>query len=389
MKKRMICLALCLTFGLAFTACSSSSSSSAAASSSASSSSTSSTASSSTDSSSSSTSSSSSASVNYSQGLTDEGFLEGVTAANYVTLPTYIGMEIPQASTEPSESDIESQISTMLANYKSTVQVKDRAVADGDTVNIDYVGSIDGTAFDGGSTNGAGTDVTIGSTQYIDGFLDQVVGHTPGETFTITVTFPADTTNTDLAGKDAQFEITVNYIEETVTPELTDAFVMENLNATYGYSTADEVRAAITANLKKSNLYTYIWETVLLKESTFTEVPENLVQNVMQQVADSAVATAGYYGISIDTYLSYVGYSSVDELKEGYRSQCEDMVKQYMIIQAIAEKENMTVSEDDRTTYFSSSDYTQYTSYYGLGYVNMQVLADKVTTLIINNAKMV
>ena len=87
-------------------------------------------------------------------------------------------------------------------------------VKDGDTVNIDYVGKIDGTAFDGGSTNGQGTDLVIGSGSYIDDFEDQLVGAHPGDEVEVTVTFPDDYSAADLAGKEAVFDVTVNGIYE-------------------------------------------------------------------------------------------------------------------------------------------------------------------------------
>lgn len=97
---------------------------------------------------------------------------------------------------------------SILSEYPDTVQVKDREVKDGDSVNIDYVGSIDGEEFDGGNTNGEGTTVTIGQTEYIDDFLEQLIGHKPGETFDVNVTFPEDYGQEALNGKDAVFKTT-------------------------------------------------------------------------------------------------------------------------------------------------------------------------------------
>ena len=103
-----------------------------------------------------------------------------------------------------------------MSSHTYTNEVTDRAVKDGDTLNIDYVGTVDGVAFEGGSTDGKGTQVTIGVTSYIDDFLEQLIGHRPGETFDIEVTFPDPyENNPDLAGKDAVFTVTVNHIVET------------------------------------------------------------------------------------------------------------------------------------------------------------------------------
>ena len=108
---------------------------------------------------------------------------------------------------------VEAQEEENTAAAAETVKITDRAIEDGDKVNIDYVGSVDGVEFEGGNTNGAGTEVTAGGTDYIDDFLTQIIGHMPGETFDVNVTFPDEyPNNPDLAGKDAVFVTTINYI---------------------------------------------------------------------------------------------------------------------------------------------------------------------------------
>lgn len=118
-------------------------------------------------------------------------------------------------TTTSTESTMVESTETSATEESSTLNTEEGLVAeDGDTVNIDYTGYIDGEAFDGGSTNGAGADLTLGSGSYIDGFEDAVVGHSVGETFDINVTFPDDYYNDEYAGKDATFEITLNGIYE-------------------------------------------------------------------------------------------------------------------------------------------------------------------------------
>ena len=126
----------------------------------------------------------------------------------------------------------------------------DRAVADGDSVNIDYVGRVDGTEFEGGSTQGNGTVVTIGVTQYIDDFLDQLVGHKPGETFDVNVTFPEEYGVEELNGKDAVFSVTINYIQETKQPDVTDEWVEKTLKDKYGWTTVAEMNKEIRDGLQ-------------------------------------------------------------------------------------------------------------------------------------------
>ena len=108
-------------------------------------------------------------------------------------------------SSEDSQESDASGSSTLSTDTSLTVE-------DGDTVNIDYVGSIDGVEFDGGSTNGQGTDLTIGSGLYIDDFEEQLIGSHPGDTVEVNVTFPDDYSSEDLQGQDALFEVTINGI---------------------------------------------------------------------------------------------------------------------------------------------------------------------------------
>lgn len=162
-------------------------------------------------------------SFDFSAGLTDAGMFDGVTALDFAVLPTYNGIEIAPEDYQVDDETLQTQIDSMMANYASPEQIKDREVADGDTVNIDYVGSVDGVEFDGGSTNGAGTSVTIGVTSYIDDFLEQLIGHQPGETFNVEVTFPDEyPAEHGSAGQGCCFRYHNQLLEgDSVTPELT------------------------------------------------------------------------------------------------------------------------------------------------------------------------
>ena len=124
--------------------------------------------------------------------------------------------EAADATETPEATESADATETPEATEEATAYSTDTSltVKDGDTVNIDYVGKIDGTAFDGGSTNGKGTDLTIGSGSYIDDFEDQLVGAHPGDKVEVTVTFPDNYQATDLAGKEAVFDVTVNGIYE-------------------------------------------------------------------------------------------------------------------------------------------------------------------------------
>ena len=114
----------------------------------------------------------------YSSGLDENGYWEGVKALDYVTLPeNFASLTFKRSEIEPAEEEIQSEIDSLLSDHATEKQVTDRAAADGDTVNIDYAGSVDGVAFSGGTYSGY--SLTLGSGTFVDGFEDQIVGHTP------------------------------------------------------------------------------------------------------------------------------------------------------------------------------------------------------------------
>ena len=127
--------------------------------------------------------------VDYSQGLNDDGTLKGDDGA-YVTLCDYSSIEIPESEISVEDSEVDTEVDSLMTNFQTENQVKDRAVKDGDVVNIDYVGTVDGEEFDGGSAEGY--NLTIGSGSFIDDFEDQLIGHKPGDEVKVEVTFPDD-----------------------------------------------------------------------------------------------------------------------------------------------------------------------------------------------------
>ncbi len=131
----------------------------------------------------------------------------------YVTLGEYMGLEITATQYEATQDDYDTYLNDLLDSESYYAKSDKKKIEEGDTVNIDYVGTVDGEEFDGGSATGY--ELEIGSDTFIDGFEDQLVGVKVGKTVDVNVTFPDDyTNNTDLAGKDAVFTVTVNYILE-------------------------------------------------------------------------------------------------------------------------------------------------------------------------------
>ncbi|MBQ8509190.1 MAG: FKBP-type peptidyl-prolyl cis-trans isomerase [Clostridia bacterium] len=300
----------------------------------------------------------------YSAGLDTNGFFKNVKASELVTLPTYKGIEVEADYLTVTDADIQEQLDGVLESYATYEQVTDRAVADGDTVNIDYVGSIDGVEFDGGSTGGAGTDVTIGVTQYIDDFLEQLIGHKPGENFDIEVTFPEDYGKDELNGKDAVFNITINYIQG----EMIEAELTADIASDYGFDSTDAMLADIESWLVESRKFNLFSE--LLEQVTCDNIP----QTVLDWVIDYDIASYEQYSIygltAEDAIIALTGYESKEAYIEANMETYELNAIQYLGAQAIAEIEGLTVTADD----IEAGGYTDYVEYYGEPYIKQFVL---------------
>ena len=323
------------------------------------------------------------AAVNYSLGLTTDGRFEGIAAKDYVTLGQYTSLTYPEEVTSVKEEDIQTRIDSIMSSHTYTNEVTDRAVKDGDTLNIDYVGTVDGVAFEGGSTDGKGTQVTIGVTSYIDDFLEQLIGHQPGETFDIEVTFPDPyENNPDLAGKDAVFTVTVNHIVETYTYELTDDFVADNLQADYGYTSIADMREKIAADLHDTQVYNYMIETVL-ENCPVSEVPQKLVDNEITITVKQLKYQALQYNMDASTLFTYYyGVADEDAFRTTYEEDIREQISQYLVMMAIAEDAGLIATEQDVKDYFleemDTEDYSEYVKNYGYGYIYRAVTFNNV-----------
>lgn len=329
------------------------------------------------------------ADFSFSDAYDENGYLKGITALDYVTLPDTESFTLSDDATTVSDSDIDDYISNnILSNYKTTNEITNRAAENGDTVNIDFAGSIDGVAFDGGT--GSDYDLTLGSGTFIDGFEDQIVSHMPGETFDVNVTFPDDYQATNLAGKDAVFATTLNYINEDVTPDLTDDWVSSNLAESMGMNNVAELKTFVSNSLlfnqEANELYGQLYDAAEVNTDT---LPEDVQQYFTNTVLYQPYLYAQMRGVSLETMLSQAGYSSVDEYLENSESSKQSMIKQILIMQALAEKNNIVCDTDilnaEFSRYFGSTDMTSYVNAYGENYVKTNILHDIVMQNQIDN----
>ena len=328
------------------------------------------------------------ADFSFSDAFDENGYLKGVTAADYVNLPDdYADITISADLGQVSEDEITNYINTnVLASFATDTQVTDRAAADGDTVNIDYAGSVDGVAFSGGTYSGY--SLTLGSGTFVDGFEDQIVGHTPGETFDVTVTFPegySDSTDSEgntvvLSGKKAVFSVTLNYISEKVLPELTDAWVAENYGESDDVHTVEELKALYQKMLYNTNLQNAIMDD-LLANSTFKELPKEVTDYQVNQCLNYYYTMANYYGYDLDSFVqTAAGYENADALLEGMSDSITTYSKEALLYQAVAETLDIVPTQEQIDTYSS------YTGTYGENYCTMVALMDAVTDALTESA---
>lgn len=316
-----------------------------------------------------------------SDGFDENGYLKGVKAADYVTIPDLDTLTLSEEANTVTEEDVSEYITdNVLSNYVTTNEVTDRAAQNGDTVNIDYVGTIDGVAFDGGSATGY--NLTLGSNTFIDDFEAQIEGHMPGETFDVNVTFPENYQSTDLAGKDAVFATTLNYISEDVTPELSDDWVKDNLNQSMGLDSVDALNAYVSDTIlfdqQANELYGQLYDAVEVKEG----LPEETEAFFTDYYLYQPYLYSQQYGVSLEDFLSMTGYAGVEEYLEAAESQKQSMIKQILIMQAVAEQKGTVCDTDTLNAeferYFGTTDSSSYVEVYGENYLKMNVLHDLV-----------
>ena len=299
----------------------------------------------------------------YSSGIDANGDLENVRALDYVTLPdNYTALPIKKSDITPSAEDIQAQVDNLLAQYATTQEVTGRAAQSGDIVNIDYAGTVDGVAFTGGTYQGY--DLTLGSGSFIDGFEDQIIGHNVGDTFDVNVTFPDgydDSTDSEgntivLSGKAAVFSVTLNSISESVTPELTDAWVDANFGTSDDLHTAEAVRTYFSDALYDSNLENAIMDS-LLDNSKFSELPTQATNYYICMFLNYYSQLCSYYSIDLNTFAQAQGYADADAMLAASDSTITHLAQQDLIYQAIAESQGITPSQENLDTASSNSSY--------------------------------
>lgn len=290
--------------------------------------------------------------------MSDTTFSITIDKSPEFELGQYKGLEIKLDSKTPSVTvdEIEHRISA-LANQMSTLESVEGTLQSGQTSIIDFEGSVDGVLFDGGSAQNY--ELVIGSGMFIPGFEEQMVGMEKGEVRIVKVKFPDEYTP-ELAGKDADFKVTLHDIKERKTPEIND-----DLAKKYGeskkiaISTLDDLNKVIREEIYREKERQVTEEITnkladALVANTNIDIPEKIVEDEVNYQLEAYENQAKQFGMEMDMMLSIMGMGSLDELKEGLRKEAKKQLSMQLILDKIVKTENITVTDEEIEYYYNA-----------------------------------
>ena len=264
-----------------------------------------------------------------------------------VKLGAYKNLEVSvDLSKEVTDEDVNARIERERNNLAELV-LKDGAAAEGDTVVIDFVGSIDGVEFDGGK--GDNFSLGLGSGQFIPGFEEQLVGHKAGETVDVLVTFPEDYQATDLAGKEAKFVTTIHEVKEKEVPALDDELAkdideevetLDELKEKYRKELAEGKEAAYKDAVESAAI------DLAVENAEIVELPEEMVHEEVHRSVNEFLGNMQRQGISPDMYFQITG-TTQEDLHKQHEADAEARTKTNLVIEAIAKAEGFEASAEE------------------------------------------
>ncbi len=282
------------------------------------------------------------------EGTGELKYLADFDAKDYVVLGEYKGVSVDLDEPEVSEEYLQGYIDYVLSYDAVSVEVTDRSVEMGDTVNIDYEGKMDGVAFEGGTAQGA--DLTIGSGRFIDGFEDGIIGMEIGQTRELELSFPDPyENNPDLAGKPVVFTVTVNSITVEQTPELTDEYVaglgIEDCSTVEEFRnyTYDILMEQAQENFQNEKINAAL--EIAEANAVFEEVPQGMLNRMNETLTSNISAYSSMYGMEIGDYVAYVYGGSADAYEDTLMEQARLMARRYIMMAAIAQAEGIEITD--------------------------------------------
>ena len=262
-----------------------------------------------------------------------------------VELGNYKGLKAVKYVHKVTDEEIDARINQDVEKATTMADVTDRAVENGDTVNLDYAGSVDGVAFEGGTAQGQ--TLEIGSGRFIPGFEEQMIGMNLNEEKDLQVKFPEEYHAEELKGKDAVFHVKVNAIQTKVKPELDDDFAADvsefDTFAAYKESIVKELteRAEKNADVRLEN--ELVQQAV---DAADCDIPDAMIEDEMNIMLREMKMRMMYQGFRFEDYLQYTGQTE-EQLKEMYRPEAKNRVKMQLVLEAMVKAENIEATEED------------------------------------------
>ena len=264
-----------------------------------------------------------------------------------VTLGDYKGMKVPEQDTSVSDADVDSELENKRQQQAELVLKEDEAAADGDTVVIDYEGSVDGEKFDGGSADNY--SLVLGSGSFIPGFEDQLVGHKADEDVDVNVTFPEDYHAKDLAGKDALFKVKIHEVKEKQLPELDDEFAKDvdedvetlaELKDKVKKQLQDQKEAAAKAAIEDAAI-----EAAVANAET-EEIPQAMLDDDTNRQLQQYLAGMQQQGINPQMYFQITN-TTEDDLRKQFADDAAKRVKTNLVLEAVVKDANLNATDED------------------------------------------
>ena len=261
-----------------------------------------------------------------------------------VTVANYAGLEVEKNVEKVTDEEVENEINMIRERNSREIEITDRAAENGDNVIIDYAGSVDGVAFDGGTAEKQ--NLLLGSGQFIPGFEDQIIGKNIGDEFDVNVTFPTEYHAAELAGKAAVFKVKLHSINKIELPELDDDFAKDVSE----FDTFAEYEADVKAKIEKRHetaAENKVEEDLMNKliEALEDEIPETMFDAEVENCVRDYDNRLRMSGLDLSTYFKYTGMT-LEQLREQMRPQAINQVKGRLILEKIAALENLVPSDE-------------------------------------------
>lgn len=261
-----------------------------------------------------------------------------------VELGEYSGLTVTKEAKNVNEADVDAEVKRMQ-DRNGRLLTREGAAENGDTVDIDFEGFVDGKAFEGGKAEHY--SLVLGSGSFIPGFEDQVVGHSAGEEFDVNVKFPEEYGAAELAGKDATFKIKLHEVKYKELPALDDDFAKDVSE----YDTLDELKNSIRNNIK-TNLDKQAEQKVEndLMDQVITnmkaDIPDAMVDSRIDELVQDFEYRISQQGLKLADYLKYMGMN-IEQFRAQFKEQADKQVKMRLAMEAIVAKEGITASDEE------------------------------------------